>query len=191
MLSLAEVTAIAHEMTGIPIDEKIYLYNIVTFTIMSVLTSIAHWIFAVQYLEVVLLLPLLFEHGEVNIQKKRQRVRWVINGANAYFFIQVGAWACFMFAYTDYEDSAGTDKIKIFDAVNKLLPGIVLIISVLVLRSRFNGKKSNKFFAREKVIVVHVALFLFYILTYAIFRVLTSLDNRSPQESIQYCRLFM
>lgn len=70
MLCLAEVTAIAHTMTDIKINKKIYLYNIVTLTIMSTLTSIAHWIFAVQYLEVVLLLPLLFEHGEADIQKK-------------------------------------------------------------------------------------------------------------------------
>ena len=54
-----------------------------------------------------------------------------------------------------------------FDSANKLLPAIMLIISVLLFRCRFNGKQSQKVVASEKVIVIHVALFLSYVMTYA------------------------
>ena len=42
-------------------------YYVVTLSISSALTSLAHWIFAKQYLEVVLLLPLLLKHGQADI----------------------------------------------------------------------------------------------------------------------------
>ena len=62
-------------------------YYVASITITSALTSVAHWIFATQYLEVVLLLPLLLENGQADIKRKQQRVRWILNAANAYFFV--------------------------------------------------------------------------------------------------------
>ena len=82
-------------------------YYIAALTITSLLVSVAHWIFATQYLEVVLLLPLLLERVQANIEKKQQRARWVLNTVNTYFFVQVATWACFMLAYSDYEDLTG------------------------------------------------------------------------------------
>ena len=63
-----------------------------------------------------------------------------MNVANAYFYVQVATWTCFMLAYTDYEELTSNDKVKIFDVANKFLPATVLIVSVLFFRCRFNGK---------------------------------------------------
>ena len=79
-----------------------------------------------------------------------------------------------MLAYTNFEDYESYLKVYSFDPANKISPAIVLIISVLLLRCRFNGKQSQKLFAREKVIVVHVVLFLSYVITYATSLILSS-----------------
>ena len=120
-----------------------------------------------RYLEVVLLLPLLLEHGQADIQRKQQRVSWILYAVNAYFFAQLATWTCFMLAYSDYGDRASFDKVYNFDPANKLLPAILLIISVMLFRCRFNSKKSQKVVASEKVIIIHVSLFLSFVVTYA------------------------
>ena len=107
---------------------------------MSALTSLAHWIFATQYLEVVLLLPLLLEHGQADTERKQQRVRLALNVSNAYFYIQITTWTCFMLAYTDLEDKERMFKVDSFDVANKFLPAILLIVSILFFRWRFNSK---------------------------------------------------
>jgi len=61
-------------------------YLVVTGTIVLVLVALAHWIFATYYLEVVLLLPLLMDHMQADLQKKRKRVYWIMNAANTYFY---------------------------------------------------------------------------------------------------------
>ena len=45
-----------------------------------------------------------------------------------------------MLAYSDFDDYLIQNKVMKFDPANKLLPAIVLIISVLLFRCRFNGK---------------------------------------------------
>jgi len=50
--------------------EDIWPYYVVTWTIVMSFVSAAHWIFSTKYLEVVLLLPLLMEHGRTDLQKK-------------------------------------------------------------------------------------------------------------------------
>ena len=137
------------------------------FTVSSILFSVAHWIFATQYIEVMLLLPLLLEHRQENIPSKQRRIVWILKSLNAYFFVQVAAWAYFMIAYSDFEDFEILFKVISFDPANKLLPAIVLVISVLLFRCRFNSKKSQKVVANEKVIVFHVILFLSYVITYS------------------------
>ena len=107
---------------------------------MSALTSLAHWIFATQYLEVVLLLPLLLEHGQADTERKQQRVCLALNVSNAYFYIQITTWTCFMLAYTDLEDKERMFKVESFDVANKFLPAILLIVSILLFRWRFNSK---------------------------------------------------
>ena len=104
--------------------------------------------------------------------------------ANAYFLTQVTIWACCMFAYSRQEDIEIMRKVFKFDAVNKLIPAILLIITVLLFRCRFNSKQSKKVFAREKLIVVHVAIFLLFVTSYAASLVLYSYYVRSPVGSI-------
>ena len=81
--------------------------------------------------------------------------------------------------------------METYDVANKFLPAIVLIISVLYLRSRFNGKQSEKVFAREKIIIVHVTLLLSFIITYASFLFLDSYYMKSTETSMRSCRLFV
>ena len=102
--------------------------------------SVAHWIFATQYLEVVALLPLLLDHGQADIQKKKQRVLRIIYAVNVYFYAQLAAWAGCAFAYSRDATKTKMKIVNYIDAVNKIMPATVLIISVLVLRCRFNGR---------------------------------------------------
>ena len=96
-----------------------------------------------------------------------------------------------MLAYSDFEDIESYDKVYNFDPANKLLPAILLIISVLLFRCRFNSKQSQKVVASEKVIIIHVALFLSYVMTYAYRLIIFSYYVKSPQESMEKCRLYL
>ena len=83
-----------------------YPYLNVLWTVVLVLVALAHWIFATYYLEVVLLLPLLMDHMQPDLKKKKKRVSWIIKGANVFFYVQLATWAGFMIAYKDFEDGA-------------------------------------------------------------------------------------
>lgn len=138
-----------------------------------------------------LFLPLLLEHEQSDLKKKQRRVMWILNAANTYFFLQAATWAGFMFAYRSYEDRQIMFKVNKFDIVNIFLPAIVLIISVLLFRCRFNSKQSQKFFARERIIIVHLTIFLSSVILYAAWQVLTIYWSTSPEGSMQVCRLFV
>ena len=114
-----------------------------------------------------------------------------MNAANAYFIIQVTAWACCMFTYRREEDWAILNTVRDYDGANKLLPAIVLIVSIVLFRCKFNSKQSKKVFAREKIIVVHVIIFLFFLGTYAPSLILYSNYQASPEGSMIECRLFV
>ena len=72
-----------------------------------------------------------------------------------------------MFTYRKYEDKTIMSKVWNFDAINKFVPAILLIISVLFFRIKFNSKQSNKVFANEKIIALHLGIFLSFIIFYA------------------------
>ena len=90
-------------------------------------------------------------------------------------------------------------KVWNFDAVNKFLPAILLIISVLLFRHKFNSKQSQKIFAREKIIAIHLGIFISFIIVYAPYLALTNgfvlvpkiPDSDPPLESMQSCRLLV
>ena len=65
-----------------------------------------------------------------------------MNAANAYFFIQETAWVCCMLAYIREEDKEILHKVMNYDGANKLLPAIVLIVSIVLFRCEFNSKQS-------------------------------------------------
>jgi uncharacterized protein (DUF486 family) len=136
-------------------------------------------------------LPLLIEHEQANMKTKQQRVRLILKTVDAYFYVQVTAWACLMLANTNYKNILSMEKVLSFDAANKLLPAIVLIISIVFFRYRFSGKRNQKIFARENIIVVHIAIFLFYVTTYAANNILNSHYVSSPNGSMQECRLLI
>lgn len=136
----------------------------------SVFTSIAHWIYAIQYLGVVLSFPSFLDPNQADCEKRQKNTRWIMCAANTYFYLQIAIWAGFMFAYTDYEDRNRFHKVYAFDAVNKLLPAILLIVSILVFRGMFNSKQAQKVFAKEKkIVLVHLVIFISFIILYVVF----------------------
>ena len=96
-----------------------------------------------------------------------------------------------MLAYTDYDDFENMQKVKTFDPANKLLPAIILIISVLLFRCRFNGEQSQDVVANEKVIVAHLGIFITFVLTYAASIILSSYYFSSTQGSLEKCRYYV
>ena len=75
--------------------------------------------------------------------------------------------------------------------MNFLLPAIVLIISLLIFRCRLNGMQTRNIFAREKLVAVHIAVFLSFAITYTTSFALYSYWYSSPDGSIQKCRFFV
>ena len=158
---------------------------------MSVLVSLAHWIFATQYLEIVLLLPILLDHSQADLEKKQRRVKLIMNAVNAYFFVQLATWASFMLAYSRLKDIKSNKLVFSFDAANKLLPAILLIISILLFRFKFNSKVQQKVFAREKLVLVHLIIFVSFLIAFGSYIVLSIYSRHPPKGSVLYCRLFL
>lgn len=79
-----------------------------------------------------------------------------------------------MLANTDYQDRVSYYKVYSFDAVNKLLPASLLVISIVLFRCKFNSTQTKKLFASEKIILVHVVIFLSFIIVYGAERTLVS-----------------
>ena len=114
-----------------------------------------------------------------------------MNAVNAYFYAQVAAWSSCMFAYCREEDYAQMGAVANYDALNKVTPALLLILSILLFRFRFNGNKSKQVFARENIIAIHVIIFVSFIITYAPNIVLYSYYVSSPEGSIQECRFLI
>lgn len=172
-------------------NAHLWPYYIILGMIVSVLVSGVHWIFATQYLEVALLLPLLIDPGQADIPKKQHQVQCIIIAINVYFFAQLATYAGLLLASSSYDDRVSYYKIANFDAANKLLPVLLLISSLLFLRCRFTGERSRKAFASEKIIVVHSAIFLSFVIIYTNDLVFHSYWFSSPKESIQYCHFYL
>ena len=100
--------------------------------------------------------------------------------ANAYFYVQIAVWASFMLANTAYENKLRYYKVYSLDFLNKLLPASLLVISILLFRIKFNSAKTKKLFASEKIILVHVAIFLSFIVVYAAERTLVNNSSSQP-----------
>ena len=99
ILCIAELTStthwILHTKTVFEVDEdsnlekikNLWPYHCVFNVITSVLGSVTHWILAIEYLEVVLMLPLLLDPGQADLQKKEKRVKSILKVINAYFYV--------------------------------------------------------------------------------------------------------
>ena len=116
-------------------DTYIWPYYVVARTLQLTLVSIAHWIFSMQYLEVVLMLSLLMNPSQTDHQKKQKKFQWIIRAINLYFFIQVTVWTSFMLANIAHEYLDSYHKILQYDAANKLMPAFLLIVSIIIFRS--------------------------------------------------------
>jgi len=152
-------------------------WYITLITITSVLVSLAHWIFGLKYFELVLKLPLLVNQRQDNLQSKRKRVNLILFAANVYYYVQITVWASFMLVYRRYEDKSKQALVSGFDALNKLLPAILLLCTVLILRCQIYKLQSKAFVAREKLIFIHMSIFLSYIFAYMTFLTLLNLKS--------------
>ena len=59
-------------------------------------------------------------------------------------------------------------KVAQFDALNKLVPAMLLLISITIFRCKLNRNRNKKFFVREKIILVHLSIFLIFVVVYSI-----------------------
>ena len=98
--------------------------------------------------------PLFLDPNQADSEQKQQKIQRIMLAVNVCFYLQLAIWAGFMFAYSDYEDKARWHKVYSFSSVNKFLSIILLITSTLLFRRKFNHKKAQKVFAREKKIVL-------------------------------------
>jgi hypothetical protein len=48
---------------------------------------------------------------QADLHKKQKRVKCIINVVNAYFFVQVAAWAGFMFGHAGHKDGVRMYKV--------------------------------------------------------------------------------
>ena len=112
-----------------------------------------------------------------------------MNTANGFFYTQLAIWAGFMLAYTNTNDNENYYKVRSYDAVNKLAPAILLIISIVLFRCKLKIKSSKKFFAIEKLMIVHMTLFISYVLVYTASLLIWHLWFNTDPASREYCRL--
>ena len=66
---------------------------------------------------------------------------------------------------------------------------MLLIISITIFRCKLNRKQNRKFFAREKIILVQVVIFLLFIVVYAANLVFLSRSQITNEDSFQECHL--
>ena len=111
--------------------------------------------------------------------------------ANAFFCLQITIWAGFAFAYSDSKDMTSFEKVYGFDVVNKLLPALVLVISIFFFRRQFNSKQAQKVFAKEKkIVLVHLGIFISFIIVFGTYYALRLKSLNSPM-TMQGCRYYV
>jgi len=130
------------------------------------------------------LLPLLINHRRADIEKKQRIVQCIMYAAHTYFCVQVATWAGFILAYSNLKDIMLMTRVAEFDAVNKLVPALLLIISITIFRLKLNCNRNKRIFAREKIILLHVTIFLLFVLVYAINLISYSRWQAAPDDSI-------
>ena len=94
-----------------------------------------------------------------------------------------------MFVYRRLEDIDSFVKIQNFDAANKFLPVILLVVTIQLFRRQFTKIHLKKFFPRERLILVHTIIFVFYGIVFAISLSLEGAYFRAGYYSLQGCRL--
>ena len=111
-----------------------------------------------------------------------------MNATHAYFYLQLTIWASFVVYYIQYEDYAEMTKLVELDAVNKLMPVLLLVISLTIFRFKLNYNRNQKFFARETIILVHLTISILFVVVYAANLMLYSRSYNTPLKSSEKCR---
>ena len=133
------------------------------------------------------MLPLLINHRRADVEKKQRSVQLIMYAAHTYFCIQIAIWAGFILTYSNWNDRILMTRVAEFDAVNKLVPALLLIISITIFRLKLSCNRNQRFFAREKIILVHVTIFLLFVLVYAINLISYSRSQATLNDSFQKC----
>ena len=93
-------------------------------------------------------------------------MQWIIFAASAIFYTLETIWASLMIFNRHESEKLAMDKIFILDAVNKILPALLLIITIMIFKGQINKLSARSFFAREKLMLVHTLLFCVFIVAY-------------------------
>jgi hypothetical protein len=78
------------------------------------------------------------DQRQEGLQKKTKRVNWIIKAANTYFYLQVAIWESFILVFKDYADRENYLRVQNYDALNKLMPAVLLIVTILLFRCQVN-----------------------------------------------------
>ena len=96
-----------------------------------------------------------------------------------------------MLVYRSLDDLDSSYKVDNFDTANKLLPAILLVITILLFRCQVSRLRTRTFFSREKLMLVHTAIFLTYLLAYVTNLTLQTERSRVEVYTVLECRLLV
>lgn len=75
-------------------------------------------------------------------------------------------WVSLMISHRHEDEKLKMQKIFILDVVNKILPALLLIITIMIFKSQIKKLKACAFFPREKLMLVHTLVFCVFIVAY-------------------------
>ena len=128
---------------------------------MSFFNLWAHWLIAIAYREAALLLPLIMKPNQRRDkhESKTQKIKRRIHTTNVFYY------ACLVIylLVNELYWIMPTSLIIIFDALAQFTPCIVLMHSVWYLKAVIDTldqeESAKKFFANERLMIIHLTLF--------------------------------
>ena len=131
---------------------------------------IADWIFAIEYFEVALKLPLLVHPDDPSIQAKRAKIKWAIWTLNTVFYASVLTYSILLqlYVFSVFDDKDVVNTINYIATVLTFAPTVLLLIAVACVHCVVSKLRSSAaVFEKERLIKIHALLyslqFLFYL----------------------------
>lgn len=160
-------------------------------------TSLIHWVFAVQYLKLALTFPLLV--GKVpqdEILSKSSAIERIILALNIFFVTWILAMLVAQVILNLKKEDGGIEILTIFAVLSKVFSAVLLIVGIVRLRNLIRGMGHQSFTSREKLMMIHIVLFLLLIVGVLASKILlyfleNSLEDKSGPATSNECRIFL
>lgn len=153
-----------------------------------------HWVFAIQYAEVVLKLPLLvFPETSEDIQSKMNKIEHTIWTLNCVFVALVLIYTIIfqlkLFGVVE-SDSLRT-VVFYMGPIVTLVPTGLLLVAVLKVRCMVGKLRNKAIFEKERLIMLHTVLFSLYFLVYATVNIVSDQKITSTDYTRQCKQLYL